>query len=191
MSAHRSGAVRSMTLVKLTTSLAAVSAAIAARAAILVRLPSDMAAAVPSIAPSPFAPASPSIDRSARSSGRSAPAAASGAAVAGPSAPPATSRAPATPATLMARPGRRSKRFRTLAPPAIRPALMTMSAAARARRRPGSAALSSALAAINAATTPVTPMPTSLTAPVVSSPWDSAPMWPRNPRWSPLPFTSS
>ena len=71
MSSQRSAGVRSITLVKLTFSLAAVSPAIPASSAI--RAGRDRPAAeAPSIAPSAFAPASPSMARSPRSSGSSA-----------------------------------------------------------------------------------------------------------------------
>src|SRR6266699_3191907 len=174
MSSQCSAGVRSITLVKLTFSLAAVSPAIPASSAI--RTGRDRPAAeAPSIAPSAFAPASPSIARSPRSSGSSARAAVRGAATL--SWPAAPSRAPEAAATLMARPGRRSNRLSRFAPPATRPALMTTSAG----EPPASAALM----------TPVTPIPPSFTAPVVTSPCRSAPRCPPNPRRSPEPARSS
>ena len=158
MSSQRSAGVRSITLVKLTFSLAAVSPAIPASSAI--RAGRDRPAAeAPSIAPSALAPASPSMARSPRSSGSRASAAASGAATL--SWPAAPIMAPEATATLMARPGRRSNRLSRFAPPATRPALMTMSAG----EPPASAALKM----------PVAPMPPSFTAPVVTSPCRSAP----------------
>ena len=63
-------------------------------------------------------------------------------------------------ATLIARPGRRSKRLSRFAPPAIRPALMTTSAGSPPSSR--------------AAPTPVAASPASLTAPVVTSPCTSS-----------------
>ena len=174
MSSQFSAGVRAITLVKLTFSLAAVSPAIPASSAIRAGRGSP-AAEAPSIAPSAFAPASPSMARSPRSSGSSASAAPSGAAT--PSCPAAPSRAPEAAATLMARPGRRSNRLSRFAPPATRPALRITSAG----EPPASAAL----------TIPVTPMPPSFTAPVVTSPCRSAPRWPRKPRRSPDPARSS
>ncbi len=91
--------------------------------------------------------------------------------------PPAPISAPEATATLMARPGRRSNRLSRFAPPATSPALMTTSAG----EPPASTAL----------TIPVTPMPPSLTVPVVTSPFRKAPRWPRNPRRSPDPARSS
>src|SRR5215469_15680346 len=166
MSSHRSAGVRSITAVKLTFSLAAVSPAIPASSATRAGLERLAAAATPRSAPSALAPASPSIARSPRSSPSSASAAPSGAATAWPAprrvpvpCPAGAAAARSTPpakATLMARPGRRSNRFSRLAPPATRPALIATSAGA-----PPSTA---------AATSPVPPMPPSLTAPVVTSP---------------------
>ena len=74
--------VRSITLVKLTFSLAAVSPVIPASSAIRA-VRGSPAAAAPSMAPSAFAPQSPSMARSPRSSGSRARAAASGAATPG------------------------------------------------------------------------------------------------------------
>ena len=224
MSSHRRAGVRSITAVKLTTSLAAVRPVIAASNASLAGRDRLAAAATPSRAPSALAPASPSIARSPRSSGSSAIAAPSGAATvsrapgpgsgssaapgpaaapgpmaapslaivpgpadvpgpvaapwrAGPRRAPAARSAPLASATLSARPGRRSKRFSRLAPPATSPALMATSAGPP----PSSAADAR----------PVAPIPPSLTAPVVTSPLASAPRCPRNPRLLPLPARSS
>ena len=82
MSSLRSAGVGSMTLVKLTFSLATVSATIPASRPARADRGSEPAAAAPSIAPSALAPASPSMARSARSSGSSARPAPSGAATA-------------------------------------------------------------------------------------------------------------
>ena len=99
MSSQRSGGVRSITLVKLTTSLAAVSPMIPASSAIRAGRGRRAAAAVPSMAPSALAPASPSMARSPRSSPSSAergarpaprPAARPAGAAAASSPPPAT-----------------------------------------------------------------------------------------------------
>src|SRR5690349_19159612 len=174
MSSQFSAGVRAITLVKLTFSLAAVSPAIPASSTILAGWDRP-AAEAPSIAPSAFAPASPSMARSPRSSGSKASAAPSGAATL--SWPVTPSRAPEAAATLMARPGRRSNRFSRFVPPATSPALMTTSAG----EPPASTAVAS----------PVTPIPPSLTAPVVTSPCRSAPRWPRKPRRSPEPARSS
>src|SRR6266536_1047461 len=164
MSSQRSGGVRSITLVKLTTSLAAVSPRTPASAATRADRGSVAAAAVPSSAPRAFAPASPSMACSPRSSGSSAMAAPAGAAAAqraaarcaGPAPGPAASMAAAAIVTLMARPGRRSNRLSRFALPAVRTELMTMSAA-----EPPSSAL---------AATPLVPIPPILSAPLVSSP---------------------
>ena len=174
MSSQFSAGVRAITLVKLTFSLAAVSPAIPASK--VMRPGRDSPAAeAPSMAPSAFAPASPSMARSPRSSGSSASAAPSGAATL--SCPAAPSKTPEAAATLMARPGRRSNRLSRFALPATRPVLRITSTG----EPPASAAL----------TTPVTPMPPSFTAPVVTSPCRSAPRWPRKPRRSPDPARSS
>src|SRR5580704_18537998 len=77
ISSERRAGVRSITLVKLTFSLAAVSPVIPASSAIRAGR-GRPAAAVPSMAPSAFAPQSPSMARSARSSGSSVTAAARG-----------------------------------------------------------------------------------------------------------------
>ena len=177
MSSQRRAGVRSITLVKLTSSLAAVSPVIPASSAIRAGR-GRPAAAAPSMAPSAFAPQSPSMARSPRSSGSRVSAAASAAprrrrGGRSASAPAAIS-APEATATLMARPGRRSNRLSRLAPPATRPALMTTIG----ERRPRPA---------RRWRSPVAPMPPSLTAPVVTSPWRRAPRWPRNPRRSPIP----
>src|SRR5579859_5356832 len=179
MSSQRRADVRSITLVKLTFSLAAVRPVIPASRAIRAGR-GRPAAATPSMAPSAFAPQSPSMARSARSSGRRLSPAASGAATSArrpPRDPPAASSAPEATATLTARPGRRSNRLSRFAPPATSAPLMTTSTGAP----PASAALA----------TPVTPMPPSLIAPVVISPRRRAPRWPRNPRRSPDPARSS
>src|SRR6516164_9843446 len=184
MSSHRKAGVRSMTAVKLTTSLAAVSPVIAASRTSRAGRDRLVAAATPSSAPSALAPASPSIARSPRSSGSRAAAAPSGAATADsaptgdrpPRAPPASS-VPLARATFRARPGRRSNRFSRLAPPAASPALIATSAGPPPSSR--------------ADPRPVAPMPPSLTAPVVTSPWARAPRCPRNPRRLPLPARSS
>ena len=130
MSSQFKAGVRAITLVKLTFSLAAVSAATAPRTTSLVGRRSDDAAATPIIAPIALAPLSPSIARSPRSSGSSAAAAPTGAASSalaiGPRRPSA---ALASSETLIARPGRRSNRFSRFALPATRPALIAMSAA--------------------------------------------------------------
>src|SRR5215472_17406383 len=124
MSSHRSAGVCSITPVKLTTSLAAVSPMTAARTATLAGRGRAAAAAAPSMAPSALAPASPSIARSPRSSGSTASAAPTGGAAASlPAGEAAPSTVPAARVTLMARPGRRSNRFSRFAPPATRPAL--------------------------------------------------------------------
>jgi hypothetical protein len=180
MSSQFSGGVAAMTLVKLTFSLATVSATIPASRQARAVLGSVRAAAAPSIAPSALAPASPSIARSPRSSGSSASAAPTGAATAcGPDAraSPAAMRAAVSVATLMARPGRRSKRLSRFAPPAISPALMAMSAGSPPSSR--------------AAPRPVTARPASLIVPVVTSPCRSAPRCPRSPRRLPEPRRSS
>ncbi len=191
MSTLRSGPVRSITLVKLTFSLAAVRPTTTASAPSLAPRGS-LAAAVPSMAPSAFAPASPSIERSPRSSGSNAAAADSGAAQAARPSRDGARSAPVSSATLMARPGRRSNRFRRLAPPAMRPALMRVSATVS--RAGGASAASPAPGAgpaISAAASPVAPIPAILTAPVVSSPLRSAPMCPRKPLLAPFPCRSS
>jgi len=184
MSSHRKAGVRSMTAVKLTTSLAAVRPVIAASRASRTGRDRLAAAATPSNAPSALAPASPSIARSPRSSGSRAAAAPSGAATAGrapardgPPRAPTASSVPLARATLRARPGRRSNRFSRFAPPATSPALTATSAG------PPPSSM--------ADTRPVAPMPPSLTAPVVTSPWARAPRCPRNPRRLPLPARSS
>ncbi len=123
MSSQRSGAVRSITLVKLTTSLAAVSPMMPVSSATRAARGRPAAAAVPSRAPSAFAPASPSMARSPRSSPSSASAAPTGTAASGADAgAAAASSPPLATVTLLARPGRRSNRLTRLAPmPAMRP----------------------------------------------------------------------
>ena len=167
MSSRRSGGVRSITRVKLTTSLAAVRPAMPASSTIRAGRDRLAAAAAPSIAPRALAPASPSIARSARSSGSSASAAQAGPASArqavaraAPLVPAASSEPPAS-ATLIARPGRRSKRLSRFAPPAVRPVLSTTSAG----DPPSSAAADS----------PAEPMPAIFTAPLVTWPLARAP----------------
>ena len=125
MSSQFRAGVFAITLVKLTFSLAAVSAATPPRMASLAGRRSDEAAASPIIAPIALAPLSPSMARSARSSGSSAAAAPAGAAISalacGPRRPSA---ALASSATLTARPGRRSNRFSRFALPATSPVLI-------------------------------------------------------------------
>ena len=173
MSSQFSAGVRAITLVKLTFSLASVSPAMAQKTASLAVLGSVAAAVTPSIAPSAFAPQSPSIARSPRSSGSSAAAAPAGAAS------PALARGPAraSPAepssvTLTARPGRRSNRFSRFAAPAISPAFTPVSAARARRLVPLTSWRQSSS---RAPASPAAPIPAILTAPVVTSPLASAP----------------
>ena len=160
-----------MTLVKLTFSLATVSATIPASRPARADRGSELAAAAPSIAPSALAPASPAWParpgpraaargpRQAARRPRRGPADRSG-----PPAPPAAISPADNAATLTARPGRRSKRLSRLAPPAISPALMITSVRLPPSSRPPAS--------------PVAASPASLTLPVVTSPWASAPRWP-------------
>src|SRR5260370_35651080 len=93
ISSQRSAGVRSITLVKLTFSLAAGRPVVPASSAIRIGR-GRPAAAAPSMAPSAFAPQSPRMARSARYSGSSVTAAARG----GSGARPAVSRGAPTPA---------------------------------------------------------------------------------------------
>src|SRR5204862_4441923 len=115
-SSSRRPGVLSMTLVKLTRSLAAVSPASPASRTARPAVPVRAASATPSSAPSALAPASPSMMSSPRSSGSSAAAAPTG---------PAARSAPAAPIRrpdFSARPGRRSSRLTRFAVPAMTPA---------------------------------------------------------------------
>ncbi|CNG85543.1 Uncharacterised protein [Mycobacterium tuberculosis] len=172
-----------MTLVKLTTSLAAFSPASPASTASRGPRPSRVAAR-PSSAPSALAPASPSIARSPRSSGSSAAAAPSGAATTAEPDRVSASGAPVISPTLIARPGRRSNRFIRFAAPAMLAPLTRVSNARPVRVRAGDPAIA-------AAASPVAPMPRIFTAPLVTSPRASAPRWPLKPRDAPDPARSS
>src|ERR1700691_2856744 len=183
MSRRCSSGVCAMTLVKLTFSLAAVRPVIAARTVTLAARGSVAAAAAPSMPPSALAPESPSIARSPRSSGSTESAAPTGAAAPAAPAEVTPSAAPAASATLIARPGRRSNKVSRVAPPATRPVLITTSTA-----DPPPAPWPEPTSTL--AASPVAPIPTIFTAPLVTSPLARAPRWPRKPRRSPRPFRS-
>ena len=160
MSSQRSGGVRSITLVKLTTSLAAVSPAIPASTAIRAGRGRLAAAAVPSRAPSALAPASPSMARSARSS---------------PSRPEGRAERDRG---LLRRGGgeQRAGRGGHLdgpAGPQVEQVDQVGAARDEARVDQQQSAGPSPSSALTAS--PVAPMPPSLTAPVVTSPCASAP----------------
>src|SRR5829696_2809317 len=169
-SSQRSAGVRSMIAVKLTRSLARLSATTASRTPSFAGRGSQAAATVPTAAPSAFAPQSPSMDLSRRSLGRH-PAAAprTGAA------PTPTSPAASASVTLAARPGRRSQRLVKFAVPAI----STVSISRSARRivtpapdvRPRSRLAAAALS----------PTPAIFTAPLVRVPDRSAARCPLKP----------
>ena len=179
MSIRRSGPVRSITLVKLTTSLAAVSPMIAASTASRAGRGSDGRAAAPSM-------------RAERVGARVAqhrafPQVLRQQAAAAP-AGPATTRAPGAAVSSstgaeqdLDGPARAQvEKIQQVGPardqPGIQHEVGRAHAAGRGRPRVRSSALASR---------PVPPMPPSLMAPVVSSPSRSAPRWPRKPRRSP------
>ena len=172
-----------MTLVKLTTSLAAVSPVITARAATRARRGSAVAAAAPSMPPErvgariaqhgPFA----QILGQHRQRGPDR-------------------RGGGQPARGRGEAERRSGGHRHLDRPAgAQVEQVGQVRAARDQARIDEQVQRGAVAAgppaSAAAASPVAPIPASFTVPLVTSPRASAPRWPRNPRRAPLPFRSS
>ena len=97
---------------------------------------------------------------------------------------PRTAGAPSSRPALSARPGRRSSRLSRLAVPATTPApsrtsVVRVSRPCRARRRPALPLWSAASSA--AAASPAAPTPAILTRPLVTRPSRSAPRWPAKP----------
>ena len=132
------------------------------------------------MAPRPFAPQSPSIERSPRSDGAEATAAPTTA----PAGPFTTASGAFTAVTAFsARPGRRSSRLVRFAVPAIKAPSATIPATAFT---PHDLRGSSAAAA-----SPAAPTPRIFTAPLVTSPRFNALRWPRNPLACVVPRRSS
>src|SRR5690606_29676678 len=172
-STRRSTSLPSMTVEKLTFSLARVSPTTPASASQRTARGAANATCEPSAAPSALAPQSPSMSRSPRSPGAAAAAAPRTAPVVG-AADVARNGADAAPAALSARPGRRSRRLSRFAVPAtsapLTPTSTRWANAPPVRRVP-----------IAAATSETPLIPRTFIAPVVTRPSASAPRWPRRP----------